>query len=563
MADSEFQSFADALAGQYTLDREIGRGGMGVVYLALDPRLDRQVAIKTLPPHLATDALVRERFLREARTAAALSHPNIVPIYRADELGGRVFFVMGYVDGRSLAQRIRDDGPLSPRDAAAVLRDVALALECAHERSVVHRDIKAENILLDAGTGRAMVTDFGIARVTQAAPLTATGHVLGSVHYMSPEQVAGEAVDPRSDLYSLGVVGFLALTGRFPFDSETASAILVAHVTSNAPRLSSVAPQLPGSVCTIIDRCLSRERDERYATAAEVIDALDAAAGDIARAASAPRPLTGVVSETEAQEVWRRAAELQAQSTPLPPVPASDPDAAPRTLPAELSRGYRLRDVRAAAGEAGIDQAFVEHALRERGLAPNTSAVPVGEVIDTSPDPHPLAGSEMRIQFEAVVDGEMPVRDFDLLHDLIRREIGEVGSVSSVGRSFAWSLSNGNRKLSVSVVPRAGRTTIVLDEALGSLAGGVFGGGMGGFGGGLGGAIAGIFVPQSGLVFLGGWLGFVGLTYVGARLVYRRLVQRRKSALERLGNRLVRQVTESVSAEKLESGKVEGRRMLR
>jgi len=147
----DFARFANALEGQYDLEREIGRGGMGVVYLARDLRLDRHVAIKTLPPHLATDHVVAERFLREARTAGRLSHQNIVPIHRADELGGRPFFVMGFVDGESLAERIRARGRIDPREVMRHMRDVADALRYAHEHGVIHRDIKAENILIESG----------------------------------------------------------------------------------------------------------------------------------------------------------------------------------------------------------------------------------------------------------------------------------------------------------------------------------------------------------------------------------------------------------------------------
>src|SRR4051812_10506127 len=250
--EDAFARFAAALAGQYELEREIGRGGMGVVYLARDTRLDRQVAIKTLPVHLAHDPVVRERFLREARTAARLSHPNIVPIHRADEIMGHVFFVMGYVSGDSLAQRIRRIGRIDAHETTSVLRDVADALGYAHAHGVIHRDVKAENILLDAKTGRAMVTDFGIARLAEAAPLTATGQVLGTVYYVSPEQVSGERVDARSDIYSLGVVGFLALSGRFPFEAELASAVLIAHVTKTAPPLHTVAQDVPRDLADIV-----------------------------------------------------------------------------------------------------------------------------------------------------------------------------------------------------------------------------------------------------------------------------------------------------------------------
>src|SRR3954469_23731643 len=210
MLDEAARPFAEAVASRYAAKKLIGRGGMGMVYLARDRRLDRLVAIKTLPPHLSKDESVRQRFLRETRTAGAMSHPNIVPIHGADEIDGHVFFVMGFVDGESLAAHIRADARLESTRVAVILRDVAAALGHAHARGTIHRDIKAENILIDRTTGRALVTDFGIARLAEAAPLTATGQMLGTVYYVSPEQVSGERIDQRSDLYSLGVVGFYA-----------------------------------------------------------------------------------------------------------------------------------------------------------------------------------------------------------------------------------------------------------------------------------------------------------------------------------------------------------------
>ena len=270
----EFSRFANALAGQYELEREIGRGGMGIVYLAHDLKLDRHVAIKTLPTHLAGDPVVRERFLREARMAGGLSHPNIVPIHRADEIDGQVFFVMGYVDGQSLAQRIRERGRLDAREVVRELRDVAAALGYAHSRGVIHRDVKAENILIDGESGRALVTDFGIARLAESTPLTATGQVLGTVYYLSPEQVSGERVDARSDIYSLGVVGYVALSGRFPFDAELASAVLIAHVTKTPSPLHEISGDTPRALTDIVDRCLAKDPDDRFQTCDALITAL-------------------------------------------------------------------------------------------------------------------------------------------------------------------------------------------------------------------------------------------------------------------------------------------------
>src|SRR3954470_6815823 len=197
--DDTSRPFVEAVASRYAIKRLIGRGGMGIVYLARDRRLERLVAIKTLPPHLSSDESVKQRFLREIRTAGAMSHPNVVPIHGADEIDGHVFFVMGFVDGESLATTIRGLGRIDAMDTARILRDVAAALAHAHARGIIHRDIKAENILVERSTGKAMVTDFGIARLAEAGPLTATGQGLGTVYYLSPQPGSGGAGDLRRD----------------------------------------------------------------------------------------------------------------------------------------------------------------------------------------------------------------------------------------------------------------------------------------------------------------------------------------------------------------------------
>jgi len=262
---TEFLDLQASLAGEYSLQRELGRGGMGVVYLARDVQLDRDVAIKVLPTHLATTA-ARERFLREARTAAGLSHPHIVPIHRVAEMGGFVFFVMSYVEGETLGERLRTRGPLPPADATRVMREVAWALAYAHGRGIVHRDVKPDNILVEAGTGRALVTDFGIAH-GGSDPLTATdpGKIMGTAHFMSPEQAAGEPVDGRSDIYALGVVGHLAVSGRLPFESENLPALLVRQATEEPPSVMRTAPGLPPALGAAIDRCLARDPNARFA----------------------------------------------------------------------------------------------------------------------------------------------------------------------------------------------------------------------------------------------------------------------------------------------------------
>jgi len=271
----EFLDLQTALAGEYSLERELGRGGMGVVYLARDVQLDRDVAIKVLPSELARTTAARERFIREARMAASLSHPHIVPIHRVGEAAGFVFFVMSYVEGETLGERLRTRGPLPPADATRVLREVAWALAYAHGRGIVHRDVKPDNILLEAGTGRAMVTDFGIAHGgDDSAPATYPGKIMGTAHYMSPEQAANQPVDGRSDLYSLGVVGYLAVSGRLPFESTNLPALLVRQATEAPLSVMRVAPGLPAALGRAIDRCLEREPADRFADGEAVAEAL-------------------------------------------------------------------------------------------------------------------------------------------------------------------------------------------------------------------------------------------------------------------------------------------------
>jgi serine/threonine-protein kinase len=272
--DALFLAFQGALAGRYSIERELGRGGMGVVYLAREVRLDRPVALKLLPPSLAARPELRDRFLREARTAAKLSHPNIIPIYAVDEVGEYVFFAMAYVEGETLTERVRARGPLAPTDAARLLREVAWALSYAHAQGVVHRDVKPDNIILEAGSGRALVADFGIAAQVSGAAGLSGGDVIGTPEFMSPEQALGEAVDAKSDLYGLGVVGYFTLSGRLPFTGKKATEVLAKQVTEVPPSLSSVADGTPRRLAQTIDKCLAKERDERPANAAALADQL-------------------------------------------------------------------------------------------------------------------------------------------------------------------------------------------------------------------------------------------------------------------------------------------------
>ena len=266
---AEFLALQQVLAGRYSIERELGRGGMGIVLLARDVALDRLVAIKLLPPHLAASVESRDRFLREARTAAGLSHPNIVPIHAVEQAGDLVFFVMGFVDGETLRERVERSGPLAPRLAMKVMQEVAWALGYAHQRGVIHRDIKPDNIMIERATDRALVTDFGIA-VGGRAGAGSDGEVVGTARYMSPEQALGEKVDARSDLYSLGATLFFALAGRPPFEAANLPAIITQQVMKPAPLVRTVRPELPARLADLIDRCLKKDPAERVQTGDEV-----------------------------------------------------------------------------------------------------------------------------------------------------------------------------------------------------------------------------------------------------------------------------------------------------
>jgi len=265
-----------AIGQQYEVEQEIGRGGMSVVFRARDRRLNRLVAIKVLPPELAYDPAIRARFTREAQTAAQLAHAHIVPIYDVGEKDGVAHFVMALVTGGNLAELLAREPRQPIEEARRILREIADALAYAHTRGVIHRDIKPDNILLDAASGRVMVTDFGIARAIEAGSrLTVTGAAVGTPTYMSPEQAVGERdIDGRTDIYSLGVIGYQMLTGRVPFTASNPMALLLKHVGERPRPIADLRSDAPKPFRDAIERALLKEPEERWPTAASLRDAL-------------------------------------------------------------------------------------------------------------------------------------------------------------------------------------------------------------------------------------------------------------------------------------------------
>jgi predicted Ser/Thr protein kinase len=278
LLDPELSALETALGAQYAILRPLGRGGMGAVYLARERLLERLVAIKVLH---RVDAESHERFLREARAAARLTHPNIVPLHSFGQAGDTVFYVMGYVEGESLESLLRRSVRLPVTESARILSELAGALDFAHRNGVVHRDVKPDNVMIEQGTGRVVLTDFGIARIESSASLTQTGVIVGTPQYMSPEQAAGDRiVDGRSDLYSLGVIGYRMVAGRLPFESASARELLAHHITRRPAALTSLVADAPLSLSTAIMRCLEKSPDARFATGADMRASLGTSLGD-------------------------------------------------------------------------------------------------------------------------------------------------------------------------------------------------------------------------------------------------------------------------------------------
>ncbi len=299
----------EALGNDYTIEGEIGRGGMGVVFRARDERLHRRVAIKVLPPELAFQKEIRERFTREAQTSARLSHPHIVPIHDVGDGNGLVYFIMGLVEGESLGARLKRRGRLPPEEARRIMRETADALSAAHAVSVIHRDIKPDNILLEGTRGRVMVTDFGIAKAlssSSGATLTGAGIAIGTPQFMSPEQAAGErTLDGRSDLYSLGVVTYQMLAGDLPFNAPTVAAVLMKQITEAAPILHLQDASIPEDLSLAVSRCLEKDPENRWPTADALRRALESRSvggyrptGTVPAARTAGASRTGRTSRT-------------------------------------------------------------------------------------------------------------------------------------------------------------------------------------------------------------------------------------------------------------------------
>ena len=283
------------LSGRYRLEAKLGSGGMSTVYLARDQTLDRDVAVKVMHREMSEQADQLERFRQEARAVAKLSHPNVVAVIDAGEDGGHPYIVFEYVEGETLKARINRVGALDPQEALAYAIEIARGLTVAHARNMVHRDIKPQNVLIDP-EGRAKLTDFGISRQLEQDGMTATGRVLGTTDYVAPEQAMGMAVDPRSDVYSLGVVLYEMLIGQVPFHADSQVGVAMKHVNEDLPDVQQRRPEVSAAAALVVERATDKDPERRYQEIGEMIDDLSTALEvEAARAGSSTGEATSVL----------------------------------------------------------------------------------------------------------------------------------------------------------------------------------------------------------------------------------------------------------------------------
>lgn len=375
--DDLAERLRQATLGRYDIYAEIGRGGMAAVFLALDLALNRKVALKVMLPELVQGHGAQERFRREARTAASLSHPHIIPVYAVGEDDGLAWFAMKYVDGRPLDSVLGEEGAQSPAFVQAMLRQVASALDYAHRRGVIHRDIKPANILLDEG-GWFILTDFGIAKATDDVGLTSSGMLIGTPAYMSPEHFEGKLIGAAADQYALGCVAYELLAGTRPFACATVAELMRAHMLDEPTAIELVRPDCPGTLARVVARALRKDPAARFPSADDLVHALDAPSGDEQRLVTA-----------QISTLARSGAENRPRiSQPVSPVPLNRTvtgyDAnPPRTMGHVRRRSGVLGGLLVATASVAVWGAW--RASQGRATATNAKNAPVADTTVAMP----------------------------------------------------------------------------------------------------------------------------------------------------------------------------------
>lgn len=427
--DELLQRVRMVLAGEFDVERELARGGMGVIFKAAEVALRRAVALKVLPPELGVSVKAAERFKREARMVAELDHPNIIPVYRIGQLGGVFFIAMKFIEGRSVGLIIDTQGGLPVAVALQVLRGAARALAYAHERDIVHRDIKGGNILVDHD-GRVMVSDFGVALRAADVSLTADGTVIGTPPFMSPEQCAGRRTGPQSDQYSLAVLGFQALTGSLPFHADTIAGVMQHHFFTPPPDIRQARDDIPAALVEVLNRALQKDPAARFPTTRDMLAALEAIP----------------FSETDRRESEDVLRQL-ARGIVIPRVPirllAPLPDTPTLPFSAGARRAKRLSALTSGALITVVAVGLVLGVVRL--TAPRSDAPPIAAPAPQSP---PLT----RVDTPQRVAGPRAARTGGKLRMLTTPTDAEIvidGRVVGVGSAFDLPLVQGARHLEV------------------------------------------------------------------------------------------------------------------
>ncbi len=434
------------LAGEFDVERELARGGMGVIFKATEVGLRRSAAVKVLPPELGLSVKTAERFKREARMVAELDHPNIIPVYRVGQLGGILFIAMKFIEGRSLGLILDTQGPLPVPVALQVLRGVARALAYAHDRNIIHRDIKGANILVDHD-GRVMVSDFGVALRAADVNLTADGTVIGTPPFMSPEQCAGRRTGQQSDQYSLGIVGFQMLCGAVPFQADTIAGVMQHHFFTPAPDVRQARDDVPAALAEVLNRTLQKDPAARFRTTRDLLIALEAIPFSESDRRESEQALRQLVQGTVIAKVPTRS---------LPPLP----DGPTQPLAAA---GPRKRRMPARAGVAASGVLLLGLALGVIRLAARRGNATPGPAPSLAPPPPPTVQAASRLPAPEPRATRPPGGKLRILTSPSTAEILIDGHRVGVGSAIDLSLAVGERRLEVRAAGyKAFDTTLVV-----------------------------------------------------------------------------------------------------